>query len=150
MPTPATQLRTAVTAALGAVLLPAPDWTIRQGRLHDSLGDVGNVAGVSPEEDAVGGNAYVLKPLVLVQVFLKWEKVVDNQRVVDPTPIENLADAFREECRTRQGVNTDEVWFLEVERLWYPNDPTGQKTRFHANIRGHGDNNAVILRETGP
>ncbi len=148
------ELVDSVHAALTDILLPPEDWRIEKGKLHESLGstdDGGPIAGVSPEEDPVNaGNQMLLEPVALVQVFLTWEKVVDNKRVVDPTPIMTLAGAFRVEIETRQNHNTDGLWFYNIERLWYPGDPTGQKTRFHARVKGVGDNPASFLRETGP
>lgn len=145
------QLRAVLKGALEEILLPEEEWTIFDGKMHASLGADYQCAAVAPEEDRVHpGNQMVLHPVAFVQVFLRWEKVVDNQRVVDPAPIETLADQFRDALQSRQDPGVDDLWFFKVERLWYPDDPTGQKTRFHAFVQGDADNNSVLLRESGP
>lgn len=148
---PSTALRAVLKAAL-TELLPA-EWDIRDGKLHPSLGGDATYgfAGTSPEDETpLGRDHNTLGPLVLVQVFLPWPKVVDNDRTEDPAAIEQLAEDFREEVRQRQDTATEEVWFMRVERLWYPDDPVGQKTRFYAHVRGMTQNTATILRESGP
>lgn len=146
------QLVIAVHSLLTALLTPASGWSIHKGKLHASVGGDSSVgwAGVAPFADEPrAANQQLLDPVVEAQVFLPWDKVVDNERVVDPQPIMDLAHAFRARVELVQNHNTELLWYFNVQRLWYPDDPTGQKTRFHALLRGVGTNNASLL-ESGP
>ena len=146
MPTaPETLLRAQVKAALAAAF---PSLTVLDDRLHESLGHAGAVAGVSPEEASPGSNQQVLEPEVLVQVYHAWDKRIDPEQTVDPAPIEAAAETFREQIRERQSQGAANLWFLGIRRLWYPNDPTGNKTRFHALVRGRANNTAGLLETT--
>jgi hypothetical protein len=81
---------------------------------------------------------------VLVQVFGLWEKEVDNEKVIDPAPVEALARAFAREIQARQTGALPELWYIELERVGFPNDPTGQKTRFDAIVMGRAENPGVV------
>lgn len=78
---------------------------------------------------------------VVLQVFLAYAAEPDENLVVNPLTIVDLAESFR------QGFGpasvepaTGEAWFLRLQGVRYPDDPTGNKSRFEALIEGVGTN----------
>jgi hypothetical protein len=116
-------------------------------RLHESLGLNRVDIGVSPEEwYARGGDRNTKDTVVLVQFYDLWDKKVDPEQTVNPTRITGFADRF-ERAVQRQQIDfpgSTDVWYLNVDRVAFPNDPTGNKTRFHATVRATGDNHAIL------
>lgn len=119
-------------------------------KLHESLGYERLDVGISPiEESPMTGNEVTNQLLILVQWYDLWEKLVDNTQQVNPFPITDIADRFRRAIRRQQAsaAGSSEVWFFKVIRINYPDDPTGNKTRFEATILAYGNNTGLV--ETG-
>jgi hypothetical protein len=120
---------------------------VKQGKLHGSYGHEGAAIGVSPGTATPGagarGNTLSQGSEIVVQFYGKWVKDVEPKAVVDPTIIEERAERFR---RRLQGndVDTSGSWFFNLLRVRYPDDPTGQKTRFEADVQSIGNNSALI------
>lgn len=143
--TMATAIITAFNAEFGAEgFLMIPD------RLHESLGRDATAVGISPVEDVSSTrNRLVQETWAEVQFFDLWTDEISPDTMVDPFRITEYADRFRRVLRTTkaQNTNTGDVWYFDVDRIQYPNDPTGNKTRFVAQIRAYGDNSNLV--ETG-
>ena len=117
-------------------------------RLHPSLGSDGAIAGVSPlNETEVDLQASTLVTRVRVQVYGFWDKQVDNAQTVDPSAIEAWAHRFRVALRAQAQGTTGDFWFLRLVAVDYPPDPTGNITRFEAEVHGWGANSGLV--ETG-
>jgi hypothetical protein len=118
-------------------------------KLHESLGLEGIEVGISPTDQIpMGGNALVLDTGIFVQFYGLWEKMVDPTQQVDPRLVTGWADRFRRAVEGTQAnaAGSSEVWYYEVIRVEYPDDPTGNKSRFHAWVRARGDNTALLDR----
>ena len=63
---------------------------------------------------------------------------------VDPTLITLYAERFKDAVRRHNRVGTSSVWFLKVDKITYPNDPTGNKTRFHEQVTAVGNNTTYL------
>lgn len=63
---------------------------------------------------------------------------------VDPSDITIYARRFKDAVRRHPRVGTSAAWFLRVENVTYPNDPTGNKTRFHARVTAVGNNPTYV------
>jgi hypothetical protein len=113
-------------------------------RLHESLGDEGTRIGISPEEQAPQrGNEVVLATVVLVQFYGKWNKEIDNAQIVDPRRITGYAARFRQRVYTSAAQGSSSVWYYKLLSITYPKDPTGNKTRFEAQVQALGDNTGL-------
>jgi hypothetical protein len=82
---------------------------------------------------------------VVLQVYLPFNPDPDEHLAVDPLTIVEHAEAFRQTFAPGTPA-TDDVWFLRLEGIRYPDDPTGNKTRFEALVEGLGTNDVELPR----
>lgn len=115
-------------------------------RLHESLGRYRVDVGVSPEEDSPWmRDRFVADARILVQFYDLWTDQIDPKTQVNPYRITGFADRFKRALKaTGQAPATDRAWYFDVDRTSYPNDPTGNKTRFHMEILVRGNNSNLI------
>ena len=122
---------------------------VKDDKIHRSLGNEGPVIGVSPVRSGPSGRDYhVLQAEVLVQFYGRYTLEVDVKQTVSPATIEDYAERFRNAVRTSGDPNNNSVWFFNVERIEFPDDPTGNKTRFEAYLTAKG-NNPALTETTG-
>lgn len=151
MPTvPETQARQSLIAVLESEFA-SEAFPVLDDKLHSSMG--GNAAttviGVSPVRTVPAsgrGGRYVAEMEVLVQFYMPWDKEVDNEQQVSAAPVEAYADRFRRALKAAD-PNTGAVWYFDLSRVEFPDDPTGNKTRFEAYIVARG-NNTMLLETT--
>ncbi len=115
--------------------------------LHESLGRDRRECGIAPIEDAVPMSAgLTLEAFVEVRFYDFWKQEITPTTAIDPRIIANYAERFRRAVKANSG-NTPGLgilWFFDVKRVQYPNDPTGNKTRFHAQVKGQGNNSGLV------
>lgn len=119
--------------------------------LHESLGRHRVDVGVAPVADEVNlRNAVVQETWVEVKFYDLWTQEINPDTVVNPVRITAFAERFRDSLRRARATDpgTGQVWYFDVRRIAYPNDPTGNKTRFVATIRAFG-NNSNLVETTG-
>lgn len=141
---PETSARDALILLLSTEFGP-DQFPVKSDKLHGSLGSDGTVIGVYPER-MVSNPSQRLEaqyPLV-VQFYGKYTLKVDPKQTVDPRWIEERAERFRRALRTITDPRTGEVWYFNLERVEYPDDPTGNKSRFEAYLTARGNNTALI------
>jgi hypothetical protein len=115
--------------------------------IHEALGQTRVTVGIAPVEDVPrAGNAVVQETWVEVRFFDLWKREIDPGTVINPTRITAFAERFRRAVRSSQATDpgTGQVWYFDVTRIQYPNDPTGNKSRFVATIRAFGNNSALV------
>ncbi len=115
--------------------------------LHESLGRDRRECGIAPIEDGVPmSNGLVLETLVEVRFYDFWTQEISPTTVVDPRTITNYAERFRRAVQAGRASTpgTGTMWYFDVRRITYPPDPTGNKSRFHAQVRGYGNNSALV------
>lgn len=139
-------IATAVMAIFEAEFAPE-GFTMIPDRLHESLGRYRVDVGISPEDETPTLRDRNTKHhMVLVQFYDLWTDEIDPTTQVNPYKITGYADRFQAALRAGQQAfaGTDRVWYFDVDRVRYPNDPTGNKTRFEMTIRAWGDNNNLV------
>lgn len=115
--------------------------------IHEALGLDRPRIGIAPIEDLVNPlDAVVQETWVEVRFFDVWKKEISPETLIDPVRITDFAHRFRDAIRRHnEGLaGTDKVWYFDVRRVQYPNDPTGNKSRFVATIRAFGNNNGLV------
>lgn len=115
--------------------------------LHESLGRDGVYAGIAPTEDeAQRDKRLVQSTWVEVRFYDLWTDEIEPTTAIDPRRITQFAERFRDVIRRANDntAGTSALWFFDVDRIQYPNDPTGNKSRFVATIRCMGNNNNLI------
>lgn len=141
---PTTALRAVLIAVLNAEFNPE-EVVFADDKLHESMGSKGAVGAVYPNyEEQMFNNADVTTPFVTVQYYDRYNLQIDPAQSVDPTIIETKAERFK---RALQGANpggSAVQWYPLIIRIDFPDDPTGNKTRFEATVRGHAQNTALI------
>ena len=150
MPTTVTSPYTVAANALAAIIdAEFTDLGVvtQHDNLHESLGYMGTVVGVAPEsERPQPSDAVVNEILIRVKFYGMFIKDVDNQQSVDPRVAANWAERFRRAVQAyNEGANgTTIVWYLTVQGVEYPKDPTGNKSRFEAVVLARGQNTSLI------
>lgn len=119
--------------------------------LHDAQGRYRVDIGIAPEEDlASPGNILVQETNLIVKFFNLWTDEISPDTIVDPRIITTYAERFRRALLASKVTtpSTEQVWWFDVRRVTFPDDPTGNKSRFWAYIRCFG-NNAGVVETTG-
>ena len=118
--------------------------TVAHDKLTRAAGkDGATEAAVYPESEyeRIGQVVELVVPVVL-QIYMAYDAEPDETIAVDPSIIEDYGNRLREAFRTQSSGNTGDMWFLRLQRVDYPDDPTGNKTRLEARIEGRGNNMA--------
>lgn len=128
----------------------ADNFQVLGDRLHKSLGIDGKTRiGVSPlDENPVSNNRLITPYRVFVQFYGAWKDVIDPTQIVDPTPLEDYAERFKQ-ALIGNDPDTNSTWFFRLDRLTYPEDPTGNMTRFEADVSCFGENTSLLRETTG-
>lgn len=146
MAVPETLVLTAVKELTEAIYTPE-GWTVNFDKLPRSTGHDAPEAALAVYPEAATPDprhrVMLVIPCVL-QVYLPYEARVDEGQQVDPTTIAGYADRLRRGFATGQGAGNSDLWYLRIDNITYPDDPTGNKTRFEAQITGRGDNTAEL------
>lgn len=125
----------------------AEGFKMRFDKIHESLGWERVEVGIHPLDEVVRpGNALIQEMRVEVRFYGLWTKEIDPHTVINPVKVTNYAERFRSALGRSHATDpaTDEVWYFDVLRVDYPDDPTGNKSRFHATIRAWGNNSGLI------
>lgn len=142
-----------VAAALKQIIdteFAAEGITAVNDQLHEALGNKRVAVGIAPvEETSLSTNRLANQFLVEVRFYDLWDKKVDPAQSVNPTKITAYANrlkrALQQARASYEGDNaTAEVWYFTWMRTDYPNDPTGNKTRFHMQVMATGDNTGLL------
>jgi len=149
MAAPETAARNAVKALIAAVYA-AEDWEAGDDKFGRSkgMGEPHDVASISVTPDSSRerpGKAWLLDINITVQFYLGYDAEPDETIQRDSTIIEGYAarlrDAFAGGGAT---VDQDDAWYLRLTGIEYPVDPTGNKTRYEAQITAEGLNRAAM------
>lgn len=145
---PETEARNQLMSLLNAEFAPEA-LTAEDDKLHASLGWEGPRIGVYPDQsETMMSNNFVRDTTIVVQFYAQYDKQIDPEQSVSPSLIEGYADRFRNKLRGGD-VNTAANWYFKLSRILFPDDPTGNKTRFEAWVVARGNNGSQIV-ETGP
>ncbi len=150
MPTVATSAYEVIADALATVI--NAEFTdlgivVIHDRLHESLGRKRREVGIAPVEDSIPmKNGLVLETLAEIRFYDFWTQEISPETAVDPRIITNYAERLRRSVKAASAaqVGTGVMWYFDVRRVQYLSDPTGNATRFHAQVRGFGNNTALV------
>jgi hypothetical protein len=118
-------------------------YEVGNDKLGRSAGKDGTVLAVSPVRSPENTrNVMMLEPEALLQIYLEYEPVPDENIVVNPDAIEAIADRLRRAFSAESGGTGDDFWFLRLRSIEYPDDPTGNKTRLEARFTAWAHNPA--------
>lgn len=122
-------------------------YTAIHDRLHESLGTRRTEIGISPLRwTPMPRNRNVRDTYIFVQFYDRWDKEIDPAQTVNPTRITGYAARFEEAVQRQQATDpgTGDVWYFDVDEVTFPEDPTGNKTRFEAVIHARGNNHGLL------
>lgn len=146
MPSPARLAATAIETILVSEFADQSP-AVFHDKLHESVGHLGPAIGIYPErESPANDDANQQITDLIVQYLGYYDLQIDPDQTVDPRVIADLAHRFRVAFYAYEKANpgTDDVWFMQVREITYPDDPTGNKSRFVARIRCWGQNAALV------
>lgn len=144
MSSPYAQVAEALKAIIDAEFAPE-GYSAIHDNLHPAVGQEGTRIGIAPEEEAArAGNMIQRDTAITVKFYRRWDPEVDYNKKVDPRPITEFAERFRQAIRDNDQIGTDSAWYFNVVRVRYPNDPVGNKSRFEADLVAYGSNSALI------
>lgn len=114
---------------------------VTNDKLPRAAGQGATVAAVYPEaEYEAPGRVLELRVPVVLQIYMAYDAEPDETIVVDPSVIEAYGDRLRTAFNTQSSGNSADMWFLRLQRIDYPDDPTGNKSRLEARIEGYAQN----------
>lgn len=124
----------------------APEgYTAIHDNLHPAVGREGTRIGIAPEEETPRvGNMVQQDTSITVKFYRRWDADVDETKKIDPRTITSFAERFRQALYNARYQGAGTVWYFNLVRLRYPNDPTGNKTRFEADLVAYGSNTALV------
>lgn len=144
MAAPETEFRNRIKTILETEFA-ADGLTVYHDRITSALAAEKTVAGVSPlRTEERDSDANTLETRVAVQVYKRFDPEIDPRQRVDPSIIEGWAERFRQACKSQLTVGNPGAWYFRVVRITYPPDPTGNITRFEAEVLGFGPNTAIL------
>lgn len=112
-------------------------------RLHESVGGDGRLyVAISPEIDR--DDRVELTMEMTLQFYDAYSLEIDPTQTVDPSLITNKAERMRRALAAVRTTGSEHLWFFDVINTRYPNDPTGNKSRFEMTIRARGNNSGLI------
>jgi hypothetical protein len=112
--------------------------------LHPAVGQEGTRIGIAPDaETPMAQNMVVQDIIILVKFYARWNAEVDPNTRVDPKKIAVFAERFRRALADANFMG-NKVWWWNLVNVTYPNDPTGNKTRFEARIVAKGQNSGLL------
>lgn len=126
-------------AAEGFIMIP--------DKLHEALGRYRVAVGIAPEEEGPNMRVRIMQETFIeVRFYDLWTDEIDPETQVNPFKITGYAERFRNALREAQAQDpgTGQVWYFDVDRVTYPDDPTGNKSRFHMRIRAFGNNANLV------
>jgi hypothetical protein len=125
----------------------AEGYTVVLDNLHGSLGRYRVDIGIAPErESEMVNDALVLDMQLRVKFYHLWTDEIDPDTRVNPTQITDFAERFRRAVRAAnsQQWGSGSVWYFNIREIVYPDDPTGNKSRFEAVIVAKGNNSGIV------
>lgn len=144
MPSPYAEAAEALKSIIDAEWT-AEGWAAIHDNLHPAIGREGVRIGIAPEEEAADPGRMIQNNIsITVKFYTRWDDEVDYTKKVDPRIIAAHAERFREALRQYNGPYTGNMWYFNLMRIRYPNDPVGNKTRFEADIVAYGNNTALV------
>jgi hypothetical protein len=136
---------TLVANALEAIITNTFGIVPVHDKIHVSLGFQAPVVGIAPlREDPTPSDRVVQETYVEIRYFDRWNKDINPYQTVDPRLITAKAEQLRAAINTYEFSGSGTVWFFHVEGTDYPDDPTGNKTRFVMTIKAWGNNAALV------
>lgn len=139
-----------ISEALEALILQefaAEKFPVVHDRLHESIGHKGTRIGISPEDQSPqANNMLVLDTDVLIQFYGRYDLKIDPDQRVDPRIVTTFAHRLRERFSGTGVQGSEAIWYFNIVGTAFPEDPTGNKTRFEMRIRAKGANS--MLTET--
>lgn len=127
----------------------APEgFVVEHDNIHESLGSDGRTRlGLAPMYDIPQArDLNVQETWIEFRFYGGFDKKVDPNQSVDPRIVTTFAERFRRAIKASYvpSNGTPGMWFYTIERIEYPNDATGNKTRFVARVCAYGQNSGLV------
>ena len=136
-------------AELIATEFAAEGVTPLHDKLHESLGNDGIEVAISPIgiRPTIKDNA-TLETTLLVQFYNIYDREIDPYQQVDPRDVSMFFARFHYALETYQDSNAgnEQVWYFLLSSVDFPDDPTGNKSRFEARVQAFGANQGLVAR----
>jgi hypothetical protein len=81
---------------------------------------------------------------IFLQFYGPFVADVDPFQEVDPRAITTKAERLRQALMSETNVGAPEVWFFNILQTRYPNDATGNKSRFEMSIRAWSNDTSLV------
>ena len=122
-----------------------PAVPVSHDNLHPALGVAGPRIGIAPIREPMNTrNKLVRESWIEIRYLDQWSKQVDPAQAVDPREIATKADLLLNAIRTTDVTVSGDMWYFNVEGIEYPEDPTGNKSRFYMTVRAWGNNTSLV------
>lgn len=134
--------------ALAAICTTAfPTIPVVHDKVHEAVGYEGPRIGIAPIREPMNTRSKLIREAwVEIRYMGAWTKDVTPNQAVDPRVIAGEAEKLMQAIENATVTVSGDMWYFNVETVEYPDDPTGNKTRFFMTLRAYGNNTS--LRET--
>lgn len=124
----------------------APEgFRVLHDNLHPAVGIEGTRIGISPESEIPRAGNFLMNDIrINVKFHGRFAGDIDPESRVDPRKVTNFAERFRRAVQASNGIGNQHVWYWNITSVTYPDDPTGNKTRFHATVLAEGQNSGLV------
>lgn len=139
MSSPATAARSVIKTRI-ATAFSTEGWTGGDDKFGRSMGmeleeDDAAISVTTDFERPRLNNASLLDIGITVQFYLGYDASPDETISRDVTVIEEFAERLRQQfVGAGARVDSGDAWYLKIIGTEYPDDPTGNKTRFEMNF----------------
>jgi hypothetical protein len=122
-----------------------PDVPVVHDKVHEAVGYKGARIGIAPIRQPMNArNKLVQETWIEIRFMGAWNKEVTPDQQVDPRTVAEQAELLMAAIRQTDVTVSGEMWYFNVEQIDYPDDPTGNKTRFYMTLRAWGNNSSLV------
>jgi hypothetical protein len=122
-------------------------WEAEHDQLHPSVGHERTRIGVAIDNESPNPRIHVERRVYIeIRFYLQYDRQINPEQAVDPRLTANAAERLRRAIQANQATpdGDDKLWWFSEVDCRYPEDPTGNKTRFTMRVEAHGNNTGLI------
>lgn len=122
-----------------------PTIPVVHDKVHEAVGYNGPRIGITPIREPMNTRDKLVKETwIEIRYMGRWDKEVTPDQQVDPRVITEQAALLLTAIRNTDVTVSGDMWYFNVELIDYPDDPTGNKTRFFMTLRAWGNNTSLV------
>lgn len=122
-------------------------WAAEHDQLHPSVAWDKTRIGLAIDAESANPRVRVEQRVYIeIRFYLQYDRQINPEQSVDPRLIANAAERLRRAIQAQQATaeGDSKLWWFSEISCRYPEDPTGNKTRFTMSVEAHGNNTGLV------